>query len=68
MSDVSEENGLPVSDEHFLLWVLTAQTKDAILRARERDYARFGTNENGVLFDRIPRRSQYPGRDCPVSS
>jgi DNA-binding MarR family transcriptional regulator len=25
-----------------MLWVLIAQTKDAILRARERDYARYG--------------------------
>jgi DNA-binding MarR family transcriptional regulator len=39
-------------DEYFMLWVLIAQTKDAILRARERDYARFGiSNERrAVLF------------------
>ncbi len=39
-------------DEYFMLWVLVAQTKDAILRARERDYARYGiSNERrAVLF------------------
>src|SRR5512139_1872793 len=43
---------IPVQDEYFLLWVLIAQTKDAILRARERDYARYGiSNERrAVLF------------------
>jgi DNA-binding MarR family transcriptional regulator len=42
----------PVMDEYFLLWVLIAQTKDAILRARERDYARFGISNDrrAVLF------------------
>lgn len=41
-----------VPDEHFALWILIAQTKDAILRARERDYARYGiSNERrSVLF------------------
>jgi DNA-binding MarR family transcriptional regulator len=40
------------SDEYFMLWVLIAQTKDAILRARERDYARFGISNDrrAVLF------------------
>ena len=40
-------------DEYFLLWVLIAQTKDAILKARERDYARYGiSNERrAVLWD-----------------
>lgn len=39
-------------DEYFKLWVLIAQTKDAILKARERDYARYGiSNERrAVLF------------------
>jgi DNA-binding MarR family transcriptional regulator len=42
----------PLSDEYFMLWVLVAQNRDAILRARERDYARFGiSNERrAVLF------------------
>jgi DNA-binding MarR family transcriptional regulator len=40
-------------DEYFLLWVLIAQTKDSILKARERDYARYGiSNERrAVLWD-----------------
>jgi DNA-binding MarR family transcriptional regulator len=39
-------------DEFFYLWVLSAQTSDALVRARERDYARFDvTNERrAVLF------------------
>jgi DNA-binding MarR family transcriptional regulator len=36
----------PAEDEFFLLWVLIAQTKDAILRARERDYARYGISND----------------------
>ena len=44
------DTGLP-SDEYFMLWVLVAQTKDAILRARERDYARFGiSNERRAVL------------------
>jgi DNA-binding MarR family transcriptional regulator len=34
----------PELDEYFLLWVLIAQAKDAISRAREREYSRFGLN------------------------
>ena len=42
--------GLP--DEYFMLWVLLAQCRDSILRARERDYSRFGiSNERrAILF------------------
>jgi DNA-binding MarR family transcriptional regulator len=42
----------PVSDEFFYLWVLIAQTKDAILKARERDYARYGISNDrrAVLY------------------
>jgi DNA-binding MarR family transcriptional regulator len=40
MPDIDEE---PM-DEFFLLWLLIAQTKDAISRAREREYSRFGLN------------------------
>jgi DNA-binding MarR family transcriptional regulator len=41
-----------LSNEYFVLWALIAQTKDAILRARERDYARFGISNDrrAVLF------------------
>ena len=47
-----DENKTAAPDEYFWLWVLIAQTKDAILRARERDYARYGiSNERrAVLF------------------
>jgi DNA-binding MarR family transcriptional regulator len=38
-------------DEYFMLWVLIAQTKDAILRVRERDYARYGiSNERRAIL------------------
>lgn len=47
-----DNNEGPSSDEFFVLWVLVAQTKDAILRARERDYARYGISNDrrAVLF------------------
>ena len=41
MPDTDQE---PVLDEYFQLWVLLAQTKDAISRLRERDYAQYGIN------------------------
>jgi DNA-binding MarR family transcriptional regulator len=42
---------LPAPDEYFTLWVLIAQNRDAILRARERDYARFGiSNERRAVL------------------
>ena len=41
MPDSDQE---PVLDEYFQLWVLLAQTKDAISRLRERDYAQYGIN------------------------
>jgi len=34
------------ADDPFLLWVLIAQTKDAILKARQRDYSRFGISDD----------------------
>jgi DNA-binding MarR family transcriptional regulator len=42
----------PSPDEFFLLWVLMAQTKDAMSRAREREYARWDINNErrAVLF------------------
>lgn len=46
-----DEGQEPVVDEFFYLWVLIAQTRDAMLRARERDYARFGiTNERQAVL------------------
>jgi DNA-binding MarR family transcriptional regulator len=51
-------------DEYFMLWVLIAQTKDGILRARERDYARFGiTNERRAVLFII---QNHGGRATPV--
>ena len=56
--------GAPVSDEYFMLWALIAQTKDAILRARERDYARYGiSNERRAVLFTIQNNG---GRATPV--
>lgn len=53
-----------ISDEYFQLWVLIAQTKDAILRARERDYARYGiSNERRAVLFIIQNNG---GRTVPV--
>ncbi len=39
------------SDEFFMLWTLIAQTKDAILRARQIDYMRYGiSNERRAIL------------------
>jgi DNA-binding MarR family transcriptional regulator len=43
---IPDEEPMPSDDEAFLLWVLIAQTKDAILKARQRDYARFGISDD----------------------
>ena len=53
MDHMTDDPGAALSDEYFMLWILIAQTKDAILKARERDYARFGiSNERrAVLWD-----------------
>ena len=47
-----ETDQTSLEEEYFLLWVLIAQTKDALLKARERDYARFciGNDRRAVLF------------------
>jgi DNA-binding MarR family transcriptional regulator len=61
MADTVEE---PFPDEYFTLWVLVAQTKDAILRARGRDYARFGiSNERRAVLFIIQNNG---GRATPV--
>ncbi len=43
----------PNNDEFFTLWVLLAQTKDAILKARHRDLERFHINpeRRAILWD-----------------
>jgi DNA-binding MarR family transcriptional regulator len=55
---------VPLPDEYFMLWVLVAQNRDAILRARERDYARFGiSNERRAVLFIIQNNG---GRAAPV--
>ncbi len=52
------------ADEFFRLWVLVAQTKDAILRARQVDYAPYGiSNERRALLWVI---QSYGGNAAPV--
>ena len=47
MAEKDRENQQGYSaDDPFLLWVLIAQTKDGILKARQRDYARFGISDD----------------------
>jgi DNA-binding MarR family transcriptional regulator len=54
----------PGPDEYFMLWALIAQNRDAILRARERDYARFGiSNERRAVLFIIQNEG---GRATPV--
>lgn len=51
-------------DEYFMLWVLIAQTKDAISKARHIDYARYGisTERRAILFITL----NNGGRATPV--
>jgi DNA-binding MarR family transcriptional regulator len=42
----SEKTQGYAADDPFLLWVLIAQTRDAILKARQRDYARYGISDD----------------------
>jgi DNA-binding MarR family transcriptional regulator len=61
MADINAESA---PDEYFMLWVLIAQTKDAILRARERDYARYGiSNERRAVLYIIENNG---GHSTPV--
>ncbi len=61
---MANQSEAPSADEFFMLWVLIAQTKDAILRARERDYARFGiSNERRAVLFIIQNNG---GRATPV--
>jgi DNA-binding MarR family transcriptional regulator len=54
----------PISDEYFIMWALIAQTKDAILRARELEYARYGiSNERRAVLYIIENNG---GRTTPV--
>jgi DNA-binding MarR family transcriptional regulator len=59
-----DEDLRQVPDEDFMLWVLIAQTRDAILRARELEYARYGiTNERRAVLAIIQNSG---GRATPV--
>lgn len=59
-----DDVGEMVPDEDFALWILVAQTKDAILRARQTEYVRFGiSNERRTVLWII---QSYGGRATPV--
>ncbi len=59
-----DEAGETVPDKDFALWVLVAQTKDAILRARQTQYAHFGiSNERRTVLWII---QSYGGHATPV--
>jgi DNA-binding MarR family transcriptional regulator len=63
-AEMPSQDAERVPDEHFMLWVLMAQTKDAIIRARERDYARYGiSNERRAVLYMI---ENHGGRATPV--
>ena len=54
----------PLADEYFMLWIMLAQTKDAILRARQLDYARFSiSNERRAVLWNIQNNG---GHATPV--
>ena len=59
-----DKDTLPLSDEFFALWVMIAQTKDGLLRARQRDYARFNiSNERRAVLWSIQNNG---GKATPV--
>lgn len=61
---MAKKDNEPVADEYFALWVMIAQTKDAILRARQRDYARFNiSNERRAVLWNIQNNG---GHATPV--
>lgn len=59
-----KKHAKPISDEYFALWVMIAQTKDSLLRARQRDYARFNiSNERRAVLWSIQNNG---GKATPV--
>jgi DNA-binding MarR family transcriptional regulator len=59
-----EKGPRPSSDEYFILWVLMAQCRDAISRAREREFARYGiSNDRRAVLYII---QNHGGRATPV--
>jgi DNA-binding MarR family transcriptional regulator len=62
--EVTNDTMPPLSDEYFILWVMIAQTKDALLKARQRDYARFDiSNERRAVLWSIQNNG---GQSTPV--
>jgi DNA-binding MarR family transcriptional regulator len=48
---MTEDSVMPLYDEYFVLWIMVAQTKDALLKARQRDYAQFDiSNERRAVL------------------
>ncbi len=63
--DDEVSSATPLADEYFTLWVLTAQVKDALLKARERDYSRYGiSNDRRAILFTIQNNG---GRTTPVN-
>jgi DNA-binding MarR family transcriptional regulator len=61
---VFKKDAPPIADEFFMLWIMVAQTKDAILRARQRDYAHFNiSNERRAVLWNIQNNG---GHATPV--
>jgi DNA-binding MarR family transcriptional regulator len=50
--DSTDDDQVPPADQYLMLWVLMAQTTDAMSRAREREYARYDINNErrAVLY------------------
>jgi DNA-binding MarR family transcriptional regulator len=61
---MADEDRERLVDDYFYLWVLIAQTRDALTRARERDHARYEvTNERRAVLYIIDRNG---GAATPV--
>jgi DNA-binding MarR family transcriptional regulator len=64
INKMSKSSKKPLSDEYFALWVMIAQTRDSLLRARQRDYARFNiSNERRAVLWSIQNNG---GKATPV--
>jgi DNA-binding MarR family transcriptional regulator len=61
---MTNDTPLPFSDEYFVLWVMIAQTRDALLKARQRDYQQYDiSNERRAVLWCIQNNG---GRATPV--
>jgi len=64
VNKLSKSHDKPITDEYFALWVMIAQTKDGLLRARQYDYARFNiSNERRAVLWSIQNNG---GKATPV--